>query len=182
MTSTKHTFNKISGRVLWPLVSKSPTENCIKDPLVSRGQRSRRRGSRVGPKVDLVEQFWAAFSVLFLAVPSSTYWHQLEAEHESSCFSNLYSCIWMFRALEKVTSGKSLRQVRKNILKKCLLTSCLTAILSPLDHVEFYELFFCLGDWKTQVHTQPLLPGLRGRRFIICMGHFPQRKWWVCQP
>lgn len=60
---------------------------------------------------------------------------------------------------ERITSGKSLRQVRKNIPSKCLLTFFLTALLSPSDHMEFHELLF--ERLKTKVHTQPLVTGLR---------------------
>lgn len=88
-----------------------------------------------------------------------------QAEHESSCVSSSHACIWMSRAPEKVTSGKSLRQVRKNIPNKCLLTSCPTAILSPSDRVEFHELLF--GRLKTKVHTQPLVAGRRGD--LLCL-------------
>lgn len=62
---------------------------------------------------------------------------------------------------ERVTSGKSLRHVRKNIPSQRLLTSCPTAILFPSDHVEFHELSSLFERLKTKVHTQPLVTGLR---------------------
>lgn len=94
----------------------------------------------------------------FLAVPSSML-ASPQAEHNSSCIRSSYLRLWMFRALENVTFGKSLTRVRKNIPNKRLLASCLTAILSPLDRVEFHELFFCLRDWKPKFILKPLSLG-----------------------
>ena len=89
------------------------------------------------------------------------YQHQPQAEPEGWGISSLYLCIWMFRALEKRLLLEISQTREKNIPSKCLLTSSLTAILLPSDHVEFHELSSLFERLKTKVHTQPLVTGLR---------------------
>lgn len=108
----KYIFSRISGRVLWPLVSKSPTQNCINNrDLV--GSHTWRSGSG-GPGMTLTYRFWSSFSVLLLAVPSSVYPHQPQAEHKGcSVFQFIFVHLDGESIGERVTSGKPLRQVKK---------------------------------------------------------------------
>jgi hypothetical protein len=61
---------------------------------------------------------------------------------------------------QRVPSGKSLRQVRKTIPNKCLLTSCLTARLSIWAVWNSMNLSF-VSQTETQSLFHPLVTGLR---------------------
>ena len=89
-------FSRISGRVLWPLPSKSPNQNCINKKGLhwltqQETEKSRFQGGLI----------WLARPCVPLGCAVSMYEHQPQAEPEGWGIPSLYLCIWMFRALEK---------------------------------------------------------------------------------
>lgn len=165
--SIKHMFSRISGRVLWPLVSKSLIQNCInsKRPYSLTWWEIQKR-KKMGPHSSGPRSPCRSW----LCPPPC--WHHLKLSTKAPAFA-AHICAfggsehWRMLLLENLS-----HVVRKNIPNKCLLISCLTAILSPLDHVEFHELFFCLRDWKPEFILKPLSLGkeeiyyIRGSLFI----------------
>lgn len=143
----KYIFNRISDRVLWPQISRSPAQT-VRDCIDSRDWRYR----RVGLRVDFL---WllSYFSVLHLAGTSSTCHRQPQAAHKHCSIPSSFLCIWTFRAVEKdFASGKSLRQVRKKIITNVWL------LFFPLQTMwNFMNFSFCLWDRKPKFILNPLL-------------------------
>ena len=145
-------FSRISGRVLWSLVSKSPTQNCRirRDFFGSHNRRKRRVGSRE------TSSDWPV-AVCLLAVPSPCISVSLKLNREGWGIPSLYLCIWMFRALEKGLLLENLSDTWEKTFP--------VNVSSPPARLLFFSLQtvwnsvnfpLCLRDWKPKFILNPL--------------------------